>query len=173
MACLSSAHLCPTLNQIFPMHKIVIADASCLIILDKIGELNLLKNVYDTVWTTPEIAQEFQDELPDWIIIESVKDKKYQEFLATQIDLGEASAIALAKEKESPLLLIDDLKARKLATKLNFKFTGTLGIIHKAKQIGVIDKIKPLLDKLKATNFRISENIIHELLQKNNEIPDN
>ena len=51
------------------MHKIVIADASCLIILDKIGELNLLENVYDTVSTTPEVAQEFQDELPDWIMV--------------------------------------------------------------------------------------------------------
>ena len=151
------------------MHKIVISDTSCLIIFHKIGELELLQKVYDTVSTTPEVEQEFQEELPDWINIESVKDKKYQEFLATQIDWGEASAIALAKEMEFPLLLLDDLKARKLATKLNLKITGTLGVIHKAKQMGVIEKVKPLIEKLQATNFRISENIINELLKKNNE----
>jgi predicted nucleic acid-binding protein len=71
---------------------------------------------------------------------------------------------------ESPLLLLDDLKARKLATKLNLKFTGTLGVINKAKQMGAIEKVKPLIEKLQATNFRISENIINELLKKNNEI---
>ena len=152
------------------MHKIVISDTSCLIIFHKIGELDLLQKVYDSVSTTLEVAQEFQEQLPDWVNIESVKDKKYQEFLATQIDWGEASAIALAKEMESPLLLLDDLKARKLATKLNLKFTGTLGVINKAKQMGAIEKVKPLIEKLQATNFRISENIINELLKKNNEI---
>ncbi|VAW16477.1 hypothetical protein MNBD_BACTEROID01-1107 [hydrothermal vent metagenome] len=152
------------------MHKIVISDTSCLILFHKIGELDLLRKVYDSVSTTPEVAQEFLEELPDWINIESVKDKKYQDFLETQIDWGEASAIALAKEMESPLLLLDDLKARRLAKRLNLRVTGTLGIIHKAKQIGAIEKVKPLIEKLQATNFRISENIIEELLKKNNEI---
>jgi len=52
---------------------------------------------------------------------------------------------------------------------LNLKFTGTLGVIHKAKQIGLIDKVKPLIEKLQATDFRISENVLKELLKKNNE----
>ena len=151
------------------MHNIVIADTSCLILFHKIGELDILRKVYDSVTTTPEVAQEFQEILPDWILIENVKDKKYQEFLETQIDWGEASAIALAKEKEFPLLLLDDLKARKLATKLNLRVTGTLGVIHKAKQIGILVKVKPLIEKLQTTNFRISEYIIEELLRKNNE----
>ena len=152
------------------MRKIVISDASCLILFHKIGELELLRKVYDSVSTTPEVAQEFQEKLPDWINIESVKDKKYQEFLETQIDWGEASAIALAKEMKSPLLILDDLKARKLATKLNLKFTGSLGVIHRVKEIGAIEKVKPLIVKLQATNFRIAENIINELLKKTNEI---
>ena len=66
--------------------------------------------------------------------------------------------------------MLDDLKARRLAGKLNLKFTGTLGVFHKAKQLGIIDKIKPLIDKLLMTDFRISENIISELLKINNEI---
>lgn len=151
------------------MHKMVISDTSCLILFHKIGELDILRKVYESVTTTPEIAEEFGYELPDWIRIEFVKDKKYQEFLETQIDWGEASAIALAKEIEASLLLLDDLKARKLAVKLNLKITGTLGVIHKAKQIGVLENVKPIIEKLQATNFRISGNIIDELLRKNNE----
>lgn len=151
------------------MHNLVISDTSCLILFQKIGELDLLRKVYGSVTTTPEVVQEFQEKLPEWILIENVKDKKYQEFLETQIDWGEASAIALAKEKENPLLLLDDLKARKLATKLNLRVTGTFGVIHKAKQIGILEKVKPLITKLQATNFRISENIVEELLRRNNE----
>jgi predicted nucleic acid-binding protein len=62
------------------------------------------------------------------------------------------------------LLLLDDLKARKLATLLNFKITGVLGVIQKAKQMAIIDKVKPLIDKLLLTDFRIAENIIEEIL---------
>lgn len=58
------------------MHNIVIADTSCLIFFHKIGELDILRKVYDSLTTTPEVAQEFQEILPDWILIENVKDKK-------------------------------------------------------------------------------------------------
>ena len=151
------------------MLKVVISDTSSLIILHKIDELDLLRKLYIEVIITPEIAQEFKDTLPEWIKITSVKDKKYQEFLETQVDSGEASAIALAKEMKDPILLLDDLKARKLAKKLNLRFTGTLGVLHKAKQEGIIHKIKPLINKLLLTNFRISQNIIDKLLKINDE----
>ena len=151
------------------MPKIVISDTSTLIIFHKINSFDLLEKVYGELITTPEIAKEFGENLPKWIIIQSVNDKKYQEFLETQVDLGEASAIALAKELDDVLLLLDDLKAIKLATRLNLKYTGALGIITKAKQLAIIDAVKPLIDKLIATNFRISKKIIDEILKINNE----
>jgi|SRR5690554_298963 len=151
------------------MPKIVISDTSTLILFHKIDEFNLLQKVYGRLITTPEIAEEFGEELPGWIDIQSVSDKKYQDLLETQVDYGEASAIALAAEFDDALLLLDDLKARKLATRLNFKVTGTLGVIHKAKQMSIIDKVRPLIDKLLLTDFRIADNIIQEILRLNNE----
>ena len=151
------------------MPKIVISDTSTLILFQKIDEFNLLQKVYSELITTPEIAEEFGEKLPDWIKIQTVSDKKYQNFLETQVDLGEASAIALATEYDDVLLLLDDLKARKLAIRLNFKITGALGVIHKAKQMLVIDKVKPLIDKLLLTDFRVADNVIEEILKLNNE----
>lgn len=151
------------------MLRIVISDTSTLILLHKINELDLLQKVYGEIFTTPEIASEFGEKLPDWIVLQSVKDKKYQKFLETQVDLGEASALALAAEFDDVLLLLDDLKARKLAAQLMFKTTGTLGIIHKAKQLSFIPKVKPLIDKLLLTNFRISKDVVNEILRLNGE----
>jgi len=151
------------------MPKTVISDSSTLILFHKIDEFILLQKVYGELITTPEIAKEFGEVLPDWIKIQSAADKKYQDFLYTQVDYGEASAIALASEFEDVLLLLDDLKARKLATQLKFKITGTLGIIHRAKQMKMIDKVKPLINKLMVTNFRVADNIIEEILKLNNE----
>ncbi len=151
------------------MPKVVISDTSTLILFHKIEEFDLLRKVYDELVTTPEIAKEFGEVLPVWIKIQAVSDKKYQKFLETQIDSGEASAIALATEYDDVLLLLDDLKARKLAVQLNFKITGTLGVIHRAKQMSVIDNVKPLIEKLVFTDFRIADNIIAEILKLNNE----
>lgn len=102
--------------------------------------------------------------MPEWIFIEAVRDVKYKHFLQSQIDEGEASAIALAMETENVLLLLDDLKARKIAAKLKLPFTGTLGIIKKAKDKGVIHQVKPLIEKLLQTDFRIADHILKEFL---------
>ena len=45
------------------MRNIVIADTSCLILFHKIGELDILRQVYDTVSITPEIAEEFSEDM--------------------------------------------------------------------------------------------------------------
>jgi predicted nucleic acid-binding protein len=67
------------------------------------------------------------------------------------------------------LSLLDDLKARKLATRLKFKITGALGVLHKAKQMSLIDNVKPLIDKLLLTDFRVADNVVKEILKLNNE----
>ena len=78
------------------MHKTIIADTSCFIVLANIQELGLLNKVYGTIITTTEIVTEFGDALPDWVNVVNVKDKHTQQILEIQIDKGESSAIALA-----------------------------------------------------------------------------
>ena len=73
-----------------------------------------------------------------------------------QIDRGESSAIALALETPDSTIILDDYKARKIADQLGLIFTGTIGVIIKAKLNGIIPTIKPLLEKIKQTDFRLS-----------------
>ena len=138
------------------MSKTIISDTSCFIVLSKTGQLDLLFQLFKNIVTTPEIAEEFGEKLPDWVEIIAVKDVQKQNLFETQIDRGEASAMALALDTENPLLIIDDYKARKLAHTLHISYTGTIGIIILAKQKGIIDSIKPIFAKIKETNFRIS-----------------
>jgi len=81
------------------MHNVVIADTSCFILLIKINEINLLRQTYASVYTTPEVAAESKYELPDWIIIQPVRgDRDRFHSLEKELDSGEASAIALSYE---------------------------------------------------------------------------
>ena len=59
------------------------------------------------------------------------------------LDLGEASAIAISLDLENSILILDDLKGRKIAERLNLRYSGTFGLILRAKQEGVIEKVKP------------------------------
>jgi predicted nucleic acid-binding protein len=78
---------------------------------------------------TFEIELEFGQKLPNWVKITSPIDKTKQKFLETQLDKGESSALTLAFEMNDSILILDDNKARKIASKLNLKYTGTIGII--------------------------------------------
>jgi len=143
-------------------YEIVIADTSCFILLDNIGELELLKSLFGSVTTTNIIAGEFGSPLPEWINIRTVKNTYVQDTL--DIDAGEASAIALALESGPSLLILDDGKGRKAAQKLNLNITGSLGIFLRAKREGIIPLVKPIVDKVQQTNFRYTHVVLAEIL---------
>ncbi len=82
------------------------------------------------------------------------------------VDPGEASAIALAMETSNAILIIDDLKGRKLASKMALNFMGTLGLLVKAKEYGVISAVKPYIEKIQATDFRVSSSLVNLILEK-------
>ncbi len=151
------------------MPKLIISDTSCLIILSIIGELDLLRRLYKTVTITQDILLEYGEIVPDWIEVQQVKDSYSQQLLEMQINKGEASAIALALSSGKHILILDDCKARKVAERLGLTVTGTLGVIIKAKNTGIVSSIKPYLFKIKGTNFRISEELEQIALKEANE----
>ena len=149
------------------MHKrIIVSDTSSLIALINIGELELLKRVYDAVVITPEIAEEYGIETPDWIRIEAVKDEQKLKLLNLELDRGEASGIALAMENDDSLLIIDEKKGRGIAKKLGIKISGILGVMIRAKETGAIDRMNPLIEKLERVDFRMSASLKTQILRR-------
>lgn len=139
---------------------IIIADSSCLIALSNINALWILEKVYQKIYITNIIAKEYDLPLPDFIEIKEVNNLNVQKALLGYLDRGEASAIALGLENSDSLLILDDLKGRKEALKLNLKYTGTLGVLVKAKKEKLLSDISIYIIALKSNGFRISDNII-------------
>ena len=113
---------------------------------------------------TPTIAQEYQEELPEWITTQSPNEQSYRA-IAEIIDEGEASAIALALEIDDCRLILDDIRARKYAKQLDLSVIGTLGIVAQAQKAGIIPSALTVIDKIQATNFRLSERVIEQVKQ--------
>jgi len=116
---------------------VVITDTSCLIILEKVALLDVLPQLFTTILTTPEIAAEYGSCLPDWIIVVPVKNKSFQQELVSKVDVGEASAIALAHEIENKYIITDDLEARKLCIKLGLLLSALWAFYYGPKKMAL------------------------------------
>lgn len=101
--------------------------------------------------------------------MESPEEGRLLDGLLNELDLGEASAIALAVQNPNSLLVLDDLAARKVAHRRNLPFIGTLGVLTRAKSMGVIGSVTPYKQRLIENGFRASLKILDEWLGENGE----
>ncbi len=82
------------------------------------------------------------------------------------IDSGEAEAVILSTELNADLIILDEKLGRFHAKHADLKITGTIGILLKAKTIGLIKEIRPLLNELTDKDVWISEKLKREILEK-------
>jgi len=138
------------------MPEVVVSDSSCLIALTNAGHLEVLHKVYGRILTTGEVVREYGMSIPSWIEVRDPADSELVQRFMDLVDAGEASAIALAMELERSVVVLDDLAARRLAEDLELPHTGTIGVLLKAKTMGVVSALAPLLADLKRAGFRLS-----------------
>jgi predicted nucleic acid-binding protein len=145
-----------------------VTNSTCLIGLERIGQLDLLPQVFSTVFAPPTVAAEVRSPL-SWLTVQAVQNLAVVATLRTQMDAGEAEAIALAMELGDVILILDDKKARRVAQQIGLRVIGTVGMLLRAKRQGVIGEIKPLLTALIQADFRIADAIIREALRLSGE----
>ncbi len=156
---------------------IVVSDSTILIGLVKIGKLDLLKEIFFKVYIPEEVFKEVVErgkgkpgskviKEAAWIEVKPVKDKIQVNFLLGSLEKGEAEVLVLARELETDLILLDEEKARKSAVIAGFEIMGLLGLFVLAKNLGLIDEVRPLVDELTIKRFRISDKIIEKTLKK-------
>lgn len=161
----------------------VVCDTNVIIDFSKIGRLDLLKDVFDEVLIPEEVKEELiignldgiedtniKEALADWISIKFVEDRFALENLKIHIDKGESASIVLYKEMNADLLAINDLKARGIAYALEIRIIGTLGILLLAKDKGLIQEIKPIIEKLKKIGAYISSSLYNRILKDAGEL---
>ena len=146
------------------MSEQTVTNSTCLIGLERIGRLDILPQVFSNVMI-PLAVQAEVGLSADWLKVRAVQNIAVVATLKTQGDDGEAEAIALAMELGDVLIILDDRNARRIAQQLNLKVIGTVGMLLRAKQKGVIAEIKPLLTALSQADFRISASLVGNALR--------
>lgn len=144
--------------------KVVIADASCLILLTNLDKLDILAKLYGEVWVTEEVVAEYRLPLPTFISVHTPIDVRQLQLLLQSLDPGEASSIALAIENPGCRIIIDEKKGRRIALSLGLDLTGTLGVLREAAKIKLITIDTHFVNTLAAAGFRFSEELKEEFL---------
>lgn len=160
------------------MNRIVIADASALIALAKIDHLFILQGLFGAVWLAPTVLGELrmaefaengsalQAALDaDWLRVNPAPTANTP---LTGLDAGETESILQAlyaqSQGDAVLLIIDEQTGRAAAKTLGLTIVGTAAVIGMAKQRGLIPSARAVFDALLKTDFRISADIIRQVL---------
>lgn len=99
-----------------------------------------------------------------WLKRHSVRDRELVADLPQKLHLGEREAIVLAMELNAELL-IDDREARKAATARGVECFGTLRVLKRAKDMGLVNRVKPALDDLLLSGTYMSKSLYEEVLR--------
>jgi hypothetical protein len=153
----------------------VVSNTTPIIALSVIGRLTLLRELYAEVLIPPAVNSEIMAggarragaaELrhASWIRTVPLQDPRRADLLV-DLDRGEAEAIALAMELDADLLLIDERLARRYAVRAGLTITGSLGVLLKAKERGLVSEIHPLIQELRRNKIRLSEDVVQQALR--------
>jgi predicted nucleic acid-binding protein len=80
------------------------------------------------------------------------------------LDDGEAAVIQLALEQGIPVVCLDDLRGRRLAKAVGLSAIGVLGLLGKARALGLIPALRPYADKLLSVGARYSPELISRMI---------
>ncbi len=157
----------------------IIADAGPIIALCKIGQFNLVTQLFNQCLITQTVYEEVMtgtDRAVD-CLQRAIKSNKVTVKPSSAIELellkildeGEAASIALALENSGCALLIDEAKGRQIAEHLNIPIIGLAGLLLLAKKKQMINVVMPLLFEIRNNGYWLSDKFLKEIAKLSNE----
>ena len=156
-----------------------ISNTSPLLYLHLIRQLDLLPRLYNAVFVPPAVVDELHAGAIRGVDVPQLTTLPWLRVMALAstasipmvMDLGrgEAEVIALGLENPNSRLILDDTLGRRIARLQNLQFTGTVGVIVKAKQRGLVSAVLPVIVQLQEVGLWLSNEVVAEVLRQADE----
>ncbi|MCB0014221.1 MAG: DUF3368 domain-containing protein [Anaerolineales bacterium] len=139
--------------------------------LAKIDQLPLLSLLFENISIPPAVYRELMAKrgaesqrldaaFNQYIDITREPDLSASVRVVTQhLDAGEQQAIALA-HNSSTLLVIDERLGRQAARQIGLTITGSVGLLVRAKKLGHLSAVAPLLQQARQQGYWLSDDLI-------------
>ncbi|MEZ4527370.1 MAG: DUF3368 domain-containing protein [Desulfobacterales bacterium] len=156
---------------------IIVSNTSPIINLAAISQIELLKHLYGKIIIPHAVFEEIaiigagqagseEVKTSDWIETRQLNNRVMADSLESELDPGEAEAIALALEIKADIILMDERRGRQACSRSGLKCLGLLGILTDAKNKNLLHAVKPLMDCLmKDAGFWIDQKLYAYVLQ--------
>jgi predicted nucleic acid-binding protein len=157
---------------------ITVSNTTPIISLSSIGKIEILKDLFQEIIIPQAVYNEIkakhgygykQVDL-SFITVQTIQNIEREKFLLEQLDTGEVQAIVLAKEINADNTIIDENTGYIIAKESGLNVIRTLSILLKAKEVGIITKVKPLLDEMISKGRWYSNHVYYSFLKKANEL---
>ena len=149
----------------------IVCDAGPLIALASVAQLELLPALYRRIIIPePVIAEIVQSGAGRAGAVE-VGSAGWMEvvpatgaadpLLAAELGAGESAVVSTAVRLRAPLVLIDERRARRIASRVyGLTVRGTAGILVEAKRRGLLPTIRPFLEDMTRRGYFLSSRLI-------------
>jgi predicted nucleic acid-binding protein len=157
------------------VNDVWVVNASPVITLARINHLHLLTELATAVWVTDAVAAEIvagPDEDPARLALESGWGSRVtplrvpDEITQWSLGLGESSVLALAAERGSCTVVLDDASARMCARTLGIPLIGTLGVVLRARRVGIVSSASQILRELRGAGLYLDDATIRSALRR-------
>lgn len=163
------------------MARLVLSDASPLIVLARVSGLPWLRAMFGEIVIPETVREEIlgrgvwpgMDDLREaiaagWLVVRDDGDEIPE---IPQLDEGEAACIRLALRHDGPtLILMDERAGRAVASEYGIQVAGTAAVIGQAKQRGLIPSARAVFEELQRGDFRLSREVIQTVLARVGEL---
>jgi len=150
---------------------IVFSNTTPFIALASTGQLELLPRLFNAIHVADAVIEECAEggriAVPDlrslsWVVPAGEMSGSIQPLLM-ELDGGEKQTIALAIDRRADLVIMDERLGRRVAEYVGLKVTGTLGVLAKAKSVGLIPSFRAAADALRSEGMYYSAELIARL----------
>lgn len=150
---------------------LIVADTSALIAVAVYDGFDLLDQLFDKVVVPASVFRESTkaDKPEAQRLALYLSDKVAETSITPTLSLpshlgeGEVDAMRLYQELKADMLLLDDLRARKVAKFNHIKVMGSLGLLLLAKRRHLIESISPYLTRLEQSNIHIADDLLSQV----------
>lgn len=153
---------------------VTVCNSTPIISLSSVGQFYILHQLFGEVIIAEAVYQEikakqsygYREIDAPFIKVMPIQGRADCDLLLKELDKGEAETIILAKEVNATRVLIDENIGYKLAKKEGLNVVRTLSILLKAKEVGLIPALKPILDEMVSNGRWYSQTVYQSVLER-------
>lgn len=151
-----------------------VINASPLILLGKLGRIDLLEGLAQQIWVPDAVYDEVAAGLAEagaagsllWAQDRRVRDVAVpSSILGWDLGAGESQVLAHCM-LAGHMAVLDDGEARAAAKVHELPLVGTLGVILRARQAGLIPAARPLVERLLESGSYLASDLVRQALAK-------